>query len=172
VIFVLISISGLLFACNPLEDERITKTNVFRFQPQKEIQVDTTTIVIPGEDTVSAYRISVIEGNHLVFMYRAKRQPPENVDDGGFEEILMLSLSKDQTKFRFENDELNEIPVYYSRRCTFCPGSGFFFRVSSGFLEGEKLSETVWNIRISINVNLLLNETRRVDQRRIFVIRE
>lgn len=106
----------------------------FKVMSQSKVDVDETQGLTNGDKNVFQMNNST-EGN------------PAVIDDE-FTHILVFELDESQNSFSVEDDELDDMQVYFKRIC-FC-SDVVFLNATSGCLQGEKQTDGSWLVQANI----------------------
>ena len=121
----------------------------FEYTFQTDKQIDTVQFqAYQGMPKDFAYAIN--NGNSSVFLFRDIYENCPDRTDGGNEAHIVFQIPSAGTGFRIEDSTaLQQANAMLYRICGECPSQrGSFFK--SGFIEGEKINESTWNIRASL----------------------
>ena len=146
----LILATTLLFAisCSIFEQEPPEETFNFSYQLDRKIVVDTTRHQLAQDSTRILLDANTRVGNDIVFRFEHNMEPPENVADGGFSEVLLIQVPTKAKQFTFSGNDLQNADMYYQRSC-FCRRIGAL-KTDSGSISGEKINPTMWKIKASL----------------------
>ncbi len=105
------------------------------------------TILVHYNEYSQSNHYSVRDGEHLVFRYE-HRFPDCNLDDAKWGEVLNFEVDKDATQFRFAGNELSAAKGYFWVHNGI--GSGHDYELSSGVIEGSKISNQRWLVKVDV----------------------
>ena len=105
---------------------------------------------------------NITEGTNLVFEYKYSAEEEVNTQDDEYLEFIRFEISSDLNEFSYQDTELSDIKVVFSKSC-FC-----FFDYDpnkdvppTGTMSGEKISRTEW--KISIDVTFYGDEHKSIE---------
>lgn len=157
-------------ACDTSNGNTFTETFSFGFQEQSTIIADNTSRPVSEDSSITFYIFSVEPGDDLVFLYQRNVNPPEDILYGGLNETLVFQVPADSDSFEIKEDRLIEAQAFFRRSC-FCEFSGAGFRVTGGFIRGEKLSAVNWIVKADVAIEGI-KQTYNVQFKDIFLIDE
>jgi hypothetical protein len=106
---------------------------------------------------------AIEEGENLVFEYRFYAEDEELIADDEYGETIRFEIDSELTEFTYSNTELSNIDLVFTKHC-YC-----YFPIDEskdvkpkGIINGEKISENNWKIKIDLT--FYGDETRTVDE--------
>lgn len=97
------------------------------------------------------FQYEISEGDKFVFrLSHAGAQCNDTFDDEWGERIV-FEVDQEASSFRFVDSELIEAQCYYSQWGAWVNSSPLL--ITSGSVEGTKLSESTWSINLSLNLS-------------------
>jgi len=121
----------------------------FEYTFQTNKQIDTVQFQsYQGLPKDFAYTIN--NGNSIVFLFKDVYETCPGRTDDGNEAHIIFQIPSASTSFRIaDSAALQQAHAMLYRICGECPPQrGTFFK--AGLIEGEKISESAWNIRASL----------------------
>lgn len=153
IIYLTITLGLLSFSCR---EGGIKPTNcrdgkcAYTFEEGKKLVLDSS--------GVDAIFVEVQEGNDLVFTYSYTKNDRPNIADDEYSETIRFQVPAGADSFRYEDAELNEMPMYLQAIC-FCPQE--ISRPLRGSVSGKKRDDKMWEIEMDVVFDLFDTEEVR-----------
>lgn len=147
----LLAILLVITSCVVNSDDEFKEKLTLQFQNESNLIAETTQRQISQDSLITVFNFSVESGNNIVFTYKRNVIPPKNVQDGGLAEKLIFQIPPNRDQFELNAASFDSSPTLYLRSC-FCPLSGAGFKVTSGTIVGEKLSNVHWIIDADVTI--------------------
>ncbi len=133
-----------VLSCSDDSDDPFCKSGSCSYEYYDNSQISVIAITMGG-----AY-VEITAGDKQVFRRTYSYNDEPDIIDDELNEILIFELDKDIDSFSLKDDELAQANVLFGRICYCLAG---YRPVSSGTLEGEKISIGKWRIRANLHVN-------------------
>ena len=138
----------ILVSCNEnnsdLKNTRINGVSSYIFQKNKLIE--TTTL----ENSYLKFG-NIITGNKTVFEYRFDADDNEQIADDEYSETIRFQIDPNLDSFHYENSEMENSKITFSKYCyCYFPLEASKNVSPKGRIEGVKISDSKWNIKIDV----------------------